>query len=289
MMKTIAVLLTCHNRKEKTLRCLHTLFRAEIPNNMRLEVILVDDGCTDGTPQQVNQEFPEVKIVKGTGNLFWAGGMRLAFQQAKKFGNYEGYLLLNDDVELTPDFLLKLAETQVFCYKNFQKGGLYVGATRDRKSGKISYGGNVLTKGLPFPHYKLVPPANSPQPCHLTNANVLFVEKEVVEAIGFFDPNFTHAFADYDFSLRAFKAGFPVYLAPGICGYCTDDHGNNWSSSKSLKTRIAYLKSPTGLAYREYLYYIKTHFPSQVPKMFLKLWGKTLLPGLWKLKKNSVL
>ncbi len=286
MMKTIAVLLTCHNRKEKTLQCLQTLFKADVPENLEMEFFLVDDGCTDGTGKAVTNIYPEINIVLGNGNLFWAGGMRLAFNEARKQRDYDGYLLLNDDVELTKDFLSKIVETQEYCLQKHKKGGLYSGSTKEKRSGKISYGGNILTKGIDFPAYKLVQPSETPQPCHLTNANVLYVEKEVIGEIGFFDDNFSHAFADYDFSLRAFKAGFPVYITPGICGYCKDDHGNNWSNSKKLKNRIAYLKSPTGLAYKEYLYYGRSHFPKQVPKMFVKLWAKTLFPSLWDLKKK---
>lgn len=285
MMKTIAVLITCHNRKEKTLRCLQSLFAAYKPPTMALDVFLVDDGCSDGTPQHVARTFPAVRVISGTGHLFWAGGMRFAYQQAKTTANYEGYLLLNDDVELASDFLKNIETTRAYCHDKYNKGGLYSGATQDKGSGKISYGGNVLIKGMDHPAYQLVQPSNLPQPCHLTNANVLFVEREVIDAIGFFDAHFIHAFADYDFSLRAYKAGFPVYLAPGISGYCTDDHGNNWSSSKNLKDRITYLKSPTGLAYKEYLYYAKTHFPKQLPIIFVKLWAKTLFPSLWKLKQ----
>lgn len=287
-MNIIAVLLTCHNRKEKTLQCLETLYQAAIPETLKLELFLVDDGCTDGTGKAVKEVYPEINIVLGNGNLFWAGGMRLAFEEARKHREYNAYLLLNDDVKLVSDFLYKILETKEYCFKKYKKGGLYSGSTKEKGSGNISYGGNVLTKGINNSAYKLVQASEIPQPCHLTNANVLYVEKEVIDKIGFFDENFIHAFADYDFSLRAFKAGFPVYITPGICGYCTDDHGNNWSNSKKLKDRIAYLKSPTGLAYKEYLYYGRSHFPTQVPAMFVKLWAKTLFPSLWNLKNKTI-
>ncbi len=285
-MNTIAVLLTCHNRKQKTLQCLNSLFKADWPEHLKMEIFLVDDGSADGTGRAVKEIYPEINIVLGNGNLFWAGGMRLAFKEARKHSDYEGYLLINDDVELTEDFLSKILETKEYCLKKYNKGGLYSGSTRDKRSGKISYGGNILTNGINFPTYRLLEPTDKPQPCQLTNANVLYFEKEVIDEIGFFDENFIHAFADYDFSLRAFKAGFPVYISPGICGYCRDDHGNNWSSSNKIKHRIKYLKSPTGLAYKEYLFYGKRHFPKHVPKMFVKLWAKTLFPSLWTLKNK---
>ena len=289
MKNTIAVLLTCHNRKNKTLSCLHSLYGSNLLDFFKFKVYLVDDGSTDDTSQAVKFEYPKTKIVLGNGKLFWAGGMRLAFNEASKSNNnYVGYLLLNDDVELNFDFFERILETKKFCLKKHQKGGIYSGSTIDQNSGQITYGGNLLIKGINNPQSKLLKPSSIPQLCHLTNANVLYVEKEVIETVGFFDNKFTHGIADYDFSLRVFKAGFPVYLTPGICGFCKDDHGNNWSTSKSLKKRIEFLKSPLGLAYHEYLYYVKRHFPKHLPKSYIKLWGKTLFPFIWSMKKKSL-
>ena len=60
-MKTIAVLLTVFNRKDKTLECLkHLYVQNGIGVHYDIEVYLTDDGCTDGTPEAVNSLFPYV-------------------------------------------------------------------------------------------------------------------------------------------------------------------------------------------------------------------------------------
>ena len=69
----IAILMTCHNRRETTLRCLRGL-----PSDV--EVYLVDDGSTDGTDEAVKATFPKVNVIRGTGNLYWAKGMELAWK-----------------------------------------------------------------------------------------------------------------------------------------------------------------------------------------------------------------
>ena len=74
-MKTIAALITCFNRKEKTILCLTNLFKQPLLNNFELDVFLTDDGCTDGTAEAVGKMFPQVHIIKGDGNLFWNRGM----------------------------------------------------------------------------------------------------------------------------------------------------------------------------------------------------------------------
>lgn len=48
MIKTLAVLITVHNRKEKTLKCLQ-LLHAQLPmEGYQVDIYLTDDGCTDG-------------------------------------------------------------------------------------------------------------------------------------------------------------------------------------------------------------------------------------------------
>lgn len=58
MTKNIAVLLTVFNRKEKTLAALGGLFAQQLPAGYDLEVYMVDDGCTDGTPKPSPNNFP---------------------------------------------------------------------------------------------------------------------------------------------------------------------------------------------------------------------------------------
>lgn len=280
-MRKIAVLVTCYNRKQKTLNCLTSFYKSDLPIAFTFDIYLVDDGSTDGTSQAIREQFPQTTIISGSGNLFWAGGMRLAFEKADSSEEYDAYLLLNDDVELQPDFFTKILTTQKYCLDKYRLGGLYSGSTFDKKKGVVSYGGNVLFKGIKHPNYKLLNPSDYPQACHLTNANVLYVDKEVIDKIGFLDEKFIHGIADYDFSLRAFKAGFPVYITPDTCGYCEDDHGHHWSDSNSLKERIKYLKSPLGLSYNEYLFYIKRHFPGFLNSSIFKLWLRTLFPSFY--------
>ena len=119
--KEVAVLLTCYNRKEKTLACLHSFVEARKPDGYIFDIYLVDDGSTDGTSDFVMDIFPDVNIIKGAGNLFWAGGMRLAWKTALKRKEYDAFLLLNDDVVLFNDFLHNLIETDMHALRTHNK------------------------------------------------------------------------------------------------------------------------------------------------------------------------
>ena len=63
----IAVLLTCHNRREKTLSCLKNLLEQNL-EDIDLSVYLVDDGSSDGTSDAIKEHFPEVQRKRKSAN-----------------------------------------------------------------------------------------------------------------------------------------------------------------------------------------------------------------------------
>lgn len=285
--RKVAVLLTCFNRKKKTLACLKSFFAADKPSNYSFEVFLVDDGSSDGTGEAVIKNHPEVMVIRGLGDLFWAGGMRLAWKTALNNKEYDAFLLLNDDVILYKDFIENLLTTEKVSLTKNKKTGIYSGATVDDRTSQTTYGGYKIKKNHFIVRSRLLDPLVIPQKCELTNANILWISRETVDSIGIFDERYTHGIADFDYSMTAVKKNIPVYLAPNYCGVCFHDHGSPWKSSRSsIKERIEYLKSPKGLAYSEYLYHIKKHFPLFLPYSFGMLWLKTFFPSIWEIYKK---
>lgn len=283
---TIAVLLTTFNRKQKTLACLQNLYKQQLPGDVQLKVFLTDDNSVDGTADAVKTAFPEVNVYHGSGSLFWAGGMRNTWQKALSAGA-DFYLLLNDDTLLTNNAIAALLRCNNYVESKGAKPAICVGSTADDETGEISYGGRKLYDKNSWGKDSFVFSETEYVNCDVANANILLVPAEVVKDLGILSTGFTHGLADYDYTLKAKKAGYGLVVAPGFLGTCIDDHGNNWKSANTtLKERIAYLKSPKGLAYHEYLGFIKEHFPKSYPAAFVKLWLKTLFPLIWdKFKK----
>ena len=283
----LAVLITSYNRKDKTLRCLKSLFnQTGLNESFQINVFLLDDNSTDGTNQAITENFPAVKIIQGTGSLFWAGGMRKAWTEAIDTGvAFDFFLLLNDDTILYESTITNLLHD--YCSLE-NKEALLTASTTDPVLKNISYGGSKLIR-QGFSQFTLLNPNHShPQLCDLANANILLVPFSVYKIIGILSDKYTHGLADFDYSLRAIKNNIPTYLASHPGGTCENDHGNNWKSAdtSTLRERVNYLYSPKGLAYHEYLFYIKKHFPNELPVAVIKLWAKTLFPYLWdKLKK----
>lgn len=282
----IAILLACHNRKQKTLSFLRSLVAQNVLKKITVDIYLLDDGSTDGTADAVKDKYPYINIVAGTGDLFWAGGMRVLWEYVITQKSYTLFCLFNDDVVLYDDALENLMQNHK---RAGTDGVILIGSTLDPKTKEISYGGYKLKNTKHSKFYLVKPDETTALSCHLGNANILLVDSVAVQKIGIFSDYYTHCLADYDYTYTAFKSGINVLIAPGYYGYCENDHRKNWiSGSQPLKERIDYLYSPKGLAYKEYLYFIKKNFPLDYVGAFIKLWMKTLLPIFWdKFKREA--
>jgi GT2 family glycosyltransferase len=137
---TIAALLTCYNRREKTLNCLQALYQQFLPAEMHLQTYLVDDASTDGTAAAVHAEYPNVHLIRGDGNLFWNGGMRRAFEAAQA-ADPDYYLWLNDDTLLYPQAVNTLLAVFAQLASQGRDRAIVVGSTLDPDTHVPTYGG----------------------------------------------------------------------------------------------------------------------------------------------------
>lgn len=250
----IAALLTCFNRREKTIHCLRSLFNI-LPE---CNVYLVDDQSTDGTKETVNKEFPQVHIIMGTGNLFWSKGMYTAWKEAIK-GNYDYYLWLNDDIELYPFFFKELMECQLLNNSHCIISGLIENFNKS----KILYGGSDS-------HKRLIQPNKKIQEIKFMNGNVVLVPKSVVNKIGIIDPLYHHDLGDVDYGLRALKNGIKVYATR--IPIASGDSNNFCRIRKwgvSLRERFRKLYSPLGSNPTINFYFRKKHFGIVKASMFI--------------------
>ncbi len=282
-MNKLAVLLTCFNRKEKTiasLTALHTAFN-ESSKGWSMSIYLTDDGSTDGTSQAVLEHFPEVNLLKGDGTLYWAGGMRNSWGEALK-GGYDAYLLLNDDTYVYPQLFEAVLKTQEHCVANYGMGGVYIGSTIDSRTKKVSYGGSIFTNRF-LAKMNRLQPGDKPVPCQLGNANIMWVSKHVVDRIGILSDGYVHGMADYDYTLRATKKNLPVLVMPGVVGECINDHKDPYRRffKLSLKERYKMLYSPIGFDFVSQTHHMKKHFPIRLPLFLLTGYFKVLCPKLY--------
>lgn len=247
-MKQIAVLLTVHNRKEKTLLCLNHLFTNKLQDVAVMDVYLTDDGCTDGTSEDVERLFPSVKIVRGNGTLFWNRGMRASWCEASK-KEYDYYLWLNDDTYLYENAVQEMLDSS----KEMNDNALIAGATRSEFSGVCTYG---LCRGS-----KLITPNGTLQDGDMMNGNFVLVPNTVFYVLGMLDPFYQHSSGDNDYGLMALEQGFSIKLTKGYIGTC-ERHADlaKWCNPHySLVNRFRALNSPTGQPLKEVYHFDYKH------------------------------
>jgi GT2 family glycosyltransferase len=275
----IAVLITCHNRKESTQQCLTCLFSQKGLNDLfDLEVFLVDDGCTDGTPELIRRDFPQVIIIKGTGQLYWNRGMYLAWETAYSSKNFDYFLWLNDDTYLFNNALESL-------FREVFPETMICGSTTSALIKKLTYGGFKNN-----PHTSIAPNGNF-QEAECCNGNCVLIPNSIYVQLGNLDPIFKHALSDFDYSYRAVKAGFKIRVAPEFVGTCEGhDSVPNWrNSSINVLKRLNHLYSGlSGVHPFEFFIFEKRHFgiKSAFYRFFLSHM-RTIFPSIWEFKTNE--
>ena len=88
-MKILAIVIT-YNGIQWIDKCIGSLYSSNLP----VDVIVVDNLSTDGTPEYIAQNFPKVELVRSKENLGFAGGNNIGLQKAIN-ENYDYIFLLN--------------------------------------------------------------------------------------------------------------------------------------------------------------------------------------------------
>lgn len=280
---TVAVLLTCYNRKKKTLSCLNSLYEQSQKVGLTCEIFLVDDGSTDGTSSAVRSSFPEVNILNGCGSLYWNRGMDLAWKTAAK-KKYSHYLWVNDDVVLSPNAFYTIFESFRVCSESHGTDPVIVGSFSETDSQCHAYGGFRVKKNAWGITKTRILPGAAIKECDTFNGNLVLIPDSVFQRIGFLDGYYTHSFGDIDYGNRCKANKIPMYIAPGYVGECPrNSTEGSWSDPNvSISERYKRLVRPTGLPPAEYFYSYKkdcTYFAGGLA--VLKLYLKLLFPKLW--------
>ena len=277
-MKYWAVLLTVFNRKDKTLQCLSRLFDQLPVEDLQIDVFLTEDGCTDGTAEAVESLFPSVHILEGSGELFWNRGMLMAWKAATETRNYDAYIWLNDDTYVYVDMLVSLTQAM----KQTSERAILVGATEDAAHSKLTYGGRLSEGTIPIPSVELAP-------VDYFNGNIVLVPQFVFRQLGYIDGYFTHSKGDYDYGLRAKKAGLQIYQIGKVLGEC-DEHPtfDKWCDPNvPFAQRWKLLNRPNGMPPRETFYFEKRHYGIIVACFhYLTVHIRCFFPKWWIWKKQ---
>ncbi|AKB29026.1 Glycosyltransferase [Methanosarcina siciliae C2J] len=100
----VTIILLNWNGKNDTIECLESLKNITYSN---YDILLIDNGSTDGSPEFFRQKYPEIEVIENGENLGFAEGNNVGMKRAiEKKVDY--VLLLNNDTIVDPEFLTEL-------------------------------------------------------------------------------------------------------------------------------------------------------------------------------------
>lgn len=207
--KLTSIIILAHNQLECTKKCIESI---EQNTPERHELILVDNGSTDGTTeflQTYAHNHNHVRLILNESNLGFAAGNNLGIEQSK--GKY--IMFLNNDVVVTEGWLGKLTDI-LNRYPDF---GM-VGPMSNSVSGPqlvmdVPYGEDLAKMKEFAATYSRDHAGEISQVLRLVGFCML-VRKEVLDLIGGFDNNYMSGnFEDDDLCLRSFLVGHKHVIA----------------------------------------------------------------------------
>lgn len=208
-----------YNRRETTLQGLRSLSRIE-KNDFEIRIFVVDDNSSDGTVQAIRENFPNVQIIRGDGNLHYAGGTNRGIEKALEW-NADYIAAMNDDSIFHERFLLKLVET---AEKNPRSivGALLLLWNEPHRVFQVGQTWQTLRGGWVIPQNLNafdVPKKAFDVECIVGNC-VLFPAKAIRENGLMDEKKFPHGWGDAQYLTRMRKAGWRLLIEPKSLVWC---------------------------------------------------------------------
>lgn len=206
----VYALIPAHNNKPEVLQVLRCLERQRYGD---LEVLLVDDGSTDGTGEEVRRRFPRVRVLQGDGQLWWTGANVLGVSDVTERARTGDFiLLLNNDVSMDDDYVGELVK----CSEHL--GRAIVGSTIvDDERRDCMVAGLRLDRRLRVTEQTdaaAIRESEYDDQVDVLPGRGTLVPLEVFRRIGTFNRRrLPHYGADYEFSIRARRAGFRLAVS----------------------------------------------------------------------------
>jgi len=262
----VMVLMTSHNRKEQTLKCIRSL-RSDPGIDLRF--VVVDAGSTDGSREALSAEKDTTLILRGD-DLFWNGGMRVAMSYAAKCGAGATHVfLVNDDVEFFSGALRSLlarmgdaegAEDPGSGEKVRDDIDAVVGATKNA-AGEQTYGGVRMSSAY-LARYELIPPSEQPEACDTFNCNALLMRYASFIKAGNLDAAYVHSMGDYDYGMKLRRLQMHVINSAAYVGLCEGNakEGSWLDPSLPRRERLRKKESEKGLPRRDWYHFVRKNY-----------------------------
>ncbi len=238
-------------------------------------VLLVDNGSTDNSLAWLAEHYPDVRTLPLKENHGFTTGNNLALPHV----DTPYFVLLNNDVEVHPDWLTPLvecmeADPQVAAVQP----KLLAYQERDRFEYAGAAGGYVDVLGYPFSRGRLFDVTEKDEGQYETPAEIfwstgacMLVRKSVTDQIGLFEDDYFAHMEEIDFCWRAKNFGYKIMYHPG--GVAWHLGGGTLPKTNPRKTF---------LNVRNSLVTILKNFPAS--SAWYKFYFRLVLDGVWAVR-----
>ena len=209
------------NTKDLLRQYLESLY--ENTSGLGLEVIIVDNGSTDGSVEMLQQAFPQVRLIQNPTNV----GVSKAYNQTFRAARGRYVACLNTDIIVLPSALLTMyrfledhpAVGAVGCKLLNADGSLQhscghtptlLGLTMQSLGLSRLFPRNRFFARFLMTYWDHDKVRQVDQPA----AACFMMRRQALEEVGLFDERFFVYFEDVDWCYRAKMAGWPIYFLP---------------------------------------------------------------------------
>jgi glycosyltransferase involved in cell wall biosynthesis len=224
----VSVIIPTYNRQIFLGELLLSLARQSYPAE-QFEVIIVDDGSTDGTVEIVKEDFPFSL------HYFWQANQGDA--AARNFGAQKSrgdvLVFLDDDILVEPDYLTYLAKEHQSSSKRIVVGTEYLWLEDSNPLDSESFVSKIPDTEQTIVEHAFVDVCSN----NMSLKREAYLTLGMMQKLDFPDSNI---WCDVDFSYRAYQQGFEFYRSNRAICYHRDYTAQSLNSAKKRQQEVAY-------------------------------------------------
>jgi len=206
----VSIVILNWNGKEMLQECLRSASNLDYPS---YNIVVVDNGSTDGSQGFVRHNFPEVHLIENEQNLGFAEGQNSGIRYSIK-NRADFVFILNNDITLDRNALREL----VAAFEEDESIGIAGPILYDaERPTMVQKAGAVIewsTGRTPYLRERAIRDGLSRGTIPVDSLGMFLARAALFERIGFFNANLFSYWEDTDLCLRAKRAGYQVVCVP---------------------------------------------------------------------------
>jgi GT2 family glycosyltransferase/lipopolysaccharide/colanic/teichoic acid biosynthesis glycosyltransferase len=286
----ISIVIVNYNVKAFLEQCLMAIDRAT--HDLAVETFVVDNASVDGSQTMVKKRFPQVQLIENRVNVGFSTANNQALRKAR--GTY--VLILNPDTLIQEDTLIILKNYldrheevgAVGCKLINPDGSFQITSRRSLPTPWIAFTrivglSKIFPKSRLFGRYNMTYlDPNIETEVDVLPGSLMFIRREILETIGYFDETFFMYGEDVDLCYRITKQNWKIMYVP-------ETKAIHYKGESTKKSEFSFVSN----FYTAMLIFANKHFKHRY-SIFLRMllvmgiYGRAFFSYLWRVIKNVI-